>query len=79
MKIPLHVCVHVHVLGLADLARIQPDRLQFFKLSVFPKLTNTEPFAAWLVVTGDATPDVIRVVRSLLGAISFLPIVVLLQ
>ena len=33
------------------------------------KLTNTEPFAAWFVVTGDATADGIRVVRSVLGAI----------
>ena len=34
------------------------------------KLTNTDPFAAWFVVTGDATPDGIRVVWSVLGAIS---------
>ena len=34
------------------------------------KLTNTEPFAAWFVVSGDATADGIRVVRSVLGAIS---------
>ena len=40
------------------------------------KLTNTDPFAAWFVVTGDATPDGIRVVRSVLGTISSLPIVV---
>ena len=39
------------------------------------KLTNTDPFAAWFLITGDATPDGIRVVRSLLGAISSLPIV----
>ena len=38
-------------------------------------LTNTDPFAAWFVVTGDATPDGIRVVRSVLGAIRSLPIV----
>ena len=38
------------------------------------KLTNTEPFAAWFVVTGDATADEIRIVRSVLGAISSLPI-----
>ena len=47
-----------------------------FKLPSFLKLTNTDPFAAWFVVTGDATPDGIRVVRSVLGAISSLPIVV---
>ena len=39
------------------------------------KLTNTEPFAAWFVVTGDATADGIRVARSVLGAIRSLPIV----
>ena len=43
---------------------------QWFKLPVLFKLTNTGPFAAWLVVTGDG----IRVVRSVLGAISSLPI-----
>ena len=35
-------------------------------------LTNTEPFAVWFVVTGDATPDGIRVMWSVLGAISSL-------
>ena len=30
----------------------------------FLKLTNTDPFAAWFVVTGDATPDGIRVAFS---------------
>ena len=50
---------------------------QFFKLPGLGKLTNTEPFAAWFVVTGDATADGIRVVRSVLGAISSLPIVAL--
>ena len=40
------------------------------KLPAFLKLTNTDPFAAWSVVTGDATLDGIRVVRSVLGAIS---------
>jgi len=44
-----------------------------FKLPAFLKLSNTDPFAAWFVVTGDATPDGIRVVRSVLGAISTLP------
>ena len=44
----------------------------FFKLPAFLKLTNTDPFAAWFVVTGDATPDGILVVRSVLGAISSL-------
>ena len=28
------------------------------------KLTNTHPFAAWLVVTEDATPDGIRIGRA---------------
>jgi len=46
-----------------------------FKLPSSLKLTNTDPFVAWFVVTGDATPDGIRVVRSVLGAISSLPIV----
>jgi len=44
-----------------------------FKLPPFLKLTSMEPFAAWFVVTGDATPDGIRVVRSVLGAIRSLP------
>ena len=30
-----------------------PNRKVTFKLPVFLKLTNTEPFAAWRVVTGD--------------------------
>ena len=46
-----------------------------FKLPPFLKLTNTHPFAAWFEVTGDASPDGTRVVRSVLGAISSLPIV----
>ena len=46
-----------------------------FKLPVSLKLTNTHPFAAWFEVTGDATPDGIRVMRSVLEAISSLPIV----
>ena len=45
-----------------------------FKLQALVKLTNTEPFAAWFVVTGDVTAHEIRVVRSVLGAISSLPI-----
>ena len=44
------------------------------KLLVFLKLTTTDPFAAWCVMTGDTTPDGIRIVRSFLGAISSLPI-----
>jgi len=48
--------------------------VQVFKLPAFFKLTKTDPFAAWFVVTGDATPDGIRVVRLVLGAISSLPI-----
>ena len=42
----------------------------FFKLPVFLKLIGMDAFAAWFVVIGDATPDGIRVVRSVLGAIS---------
>ena len=45
-----------------------------YKLMEFLKLTNTDPFAAYFVVTGDATPDGMRVLRSVLGAISSLPI-----
>jgi hypothetical protein len=41
-------------------------------LPAFLKLTNTDPIAAWLVVTEDATPDGIR---SVVGAIGSLPIV----
>jgi len=48
---------------------------QFLKLPPFLELTNTDPFAAWFVVTGDATPDEISVVRAIFGAISSLPIV----
>ena len=43
---------------------------QFSKLPGVFKLTNTEPFAAWFVASGDVTADEIRVVRSVLGAIS---------
>jgi len=46
-----------------------------FKLPKLLESTNTDPFAAWFVVNTDATPDGIRVVRSVLGAISSLPIV----
>ena len=38
-------------------------------------MTNTGSFAAWFVVTGDVTPDGIRVVRSVLEAISSFPVV----
>ena len=41
----------------------------FQTLQIFLKLTDAEPFAAWFVVTEDATPDGIRVLRSVLGAI----------
>ena len=36
------------------------------KLPPIFKLTNTDIFAAWFVVTRDATPDEIRVVRTVL-------------
>ena len=49
-----------------------PWSCQPFKLPVFLKLTNTDPFRKWFEVTGDATPDGIRVVWSVLGAISSL-------
>ena len=39
-------------------------------MPVFLNLTNTDPFAAWFLVTRDATGDGIRVVRSVLGAMS---------
>ena len=42
----------------------------FFELPAFLKLANTDPFAPWFVVTGDG----IRVVRSVLGAVSSLSI-----
>ena len=38
-------------------------------------MTDTDPFAAWCVVTGDAKPDGIRVARSVCGAIGSLSIV----
>ena len=41
---------------------------QVSKWPVFLMLTNTDPFAAWFVVTGDVIPDGIHVVRSVLGA-----------
>ena len=34
-------------------------------------MTNTDYFAAWFAVTGDATPDGIRIVWSFLGAMLF--------
>ena len=49
--------------------------VRFFKLPVFLELLTRDPFAAWFVVIGDATLDGIRVVRSVLGTISSLPIV----
>ena len=51
---------------------------QVLKLPVFLMSTNEDFFAAWFVVTGDATPDGIRVVRSVLGAIISIPIVAFL-
>ena len=45
------------------------------KLPVFVNLTNTDPSAAWFVVSRDATLDGIRVVWSVLGAIGSLPTV----
>ena len=35
-----------------------------FRMPPFLKLTNTDPFAAWFAVTGNATTDGIRVVSS---------------
>jgi len=49
--------------------------VQFLMLPAFPQSANADPFAALFVVTGDATPDGLRVVRSVLGAISSLPVV----
>ena len=49
------------------------DEVDFrIAVQVFLNLTNTDRFAAWSVVTGDATPDGIRVVQSVLGALSSL-------
>ena len=53
-----------------DAGALPPATTRFIKLPGLVKLTNTEPFAAWFVVTGDATADGISVVRSVLGAIS---------
>ena len=36
---------------------------QCFKLLALLRLKTADPFAAWFVVTGDATPNGIRVVR----------------
>ena len=47
------------------------------KLPVFLKLTNKDFSAAWFVVNADATPDGIRVVRTVIGAIISLSIVAL--
>ena len=47
-------------------------RVPIFMLPVFLKLRNTDFFAAWFAVTDVATPDGIRVVQSVLGAISSL-------
>ena len=46
---------------------------QFLSCRHFFRLANTDPFAARFVATGDTTPDGIRVVRSVLGAISSFP------
>ena len=68
--------IMAHNLGEGDGARLRPLRAApFFKLPPFLKMTNTDPFAAWFVVTGVATLGGIRVVRSVIGANSSLPIV----
>ena len=46
----------------------------FLKLLAFLESTNTHPFASCFVVIKDVTPDGIRVVRSVLGAMTSLPI-----
>ena len=38
-----------------------------FQVADISYVANTDPFAAWFVVTGDAKPDGIRVVRSVFG------------
>ena len=43
-------------------------------MPAFLKLISTDPFTAWFVVTGDATPDGIRIVQSVLAAMSSLTI-----
>ena len=57
-----------------DYVSIPTQVCAIFKLPIFLKLTNTDPVAAWFVVTGDATVGGIRVVRSVLGSIDSLPI-----
>ena len=61
--------------ALTERGRVIRGLDSFFKWLAFLELTNTDPFAERFVVTGDASPDGIRVVQSVLGAISFLPIV----
>ena len=42
----------------------------FKKLPAFLKLTNTDPFAAWFVVTGDATPPLETLLGTGIGSFS---------
>jgi len=58
-----------HIRSTAGAFARSPDG-PIFKLPPFLKLINTDPFAVWFVVTGDATPDGIRVVRSVLDALN---------
>ena len=46
-----------------DAGAIPPATTRFIKLPGLVKLTNTESFAAWIVVVRDATADEIRVER----------------
>ena len=63
------------VAGALRRAAIKQVPAQLVTLPAFLELTNPDPFAACFVVTGDATTDGIRVVRSILGAVSCLSIV----
>ena len=70
---------YIHTRDLAIQHKSSLIAAHVVKLPVFLKLTNTDTCAAWFVVTGDATPDGTRVVRSLLEAISPLLIVTFLR
>ena len=68
--IHIYVCIYIHMYTYTYIyiyihIYIRTSTGPVFELPAFLKLTNTDPFAAWFVVTGDMTP----VVRSVLGAI----------
>jgi len=69
-----HTHTHTHCLHISLSSSIGASSsitaCKFLKVPAVLELTNTDPFAAWSVVTGDVTPGGTRVVRSVLGAIS---------